>query len=267
MNPLKAHNKTQTLGLLLLIGLLVAGCGTEPETPDPVEVTASETRTILLAGQALSIAAYNGSVKIEGTRDSTVTVTFDKRATALTQAAADSALAQIDIAEGQRDTTRTLRLKSDPNLDTAVDMTVKVPYKTALTLQTESGLIEVAAVTAPISVKVDNGSVAIKGAANNVIVEGGNGNIKVEMAGFREATSIALHNNNGDINLTVPPSASAAVEARTTVGTITLEGLELAEKTEEKSATGSIVKGALGQGTGTIDLRTEHGAIVLKKGQ
>lgn len=258
---------TKSINILILTGLLLAGCGSEPKPPDPVEVTASETRTVALAGQALSIAAYNGTLTVEGVRDSIVTITFDKKATALSQTAADSALGQIDIAEGQRDTTRTIRLKSDPNLTTSVDMMVKVPYKTALTLETESGMIEVASITAPIAVKVENGSVKIKGAANDVKVEGGTGDINVDMAGFREETRVALQNNNGDINLTVPPSVSAAIEAKTTVGTITVEGLQLAEQTEEKSTTGSMLQGILGQGTGTINLRTEHGAIVLKKGQ
>ena len=257
----------KNIRIMLLAVLLLAGCGSEPEPTDPVEVTASETRTIRLASTAFLIAAYNGTLSVEGTRDSTVSVTFDKKATALTQFAADSALAQIEIEEGQRDTTRTLRLKSDPNLDTAVDMTVKVPYKTTLTLETENGMIEVAGVTAPIAVKVNNGSVAINGAANDVTVQGGNGDVTVDMAGFREETRIVLENSNGDINLTVPPSATAVVEAQTTVGAISVEGLELSEQTQEKSTTGSVVKGTLGQGTGIITLRTEHGSIVLNEGQ
>ncbi|HMB89747.1 MAG TPA: DUF4097 family beta strand repeat-containing protein [Rhodothermales bacterium] len=257
----------KSISIIVLAGLLLVGCGSEPETPEPVEVTESETRTLTLPGAALSVAAFNGALTVEGTRDSVVTVTFDKKATALSQAAADSALAQIEITEGQRDTTRTLRLKSDPDLDTAVDMTVKVPYKTALTLETENGMIEVAGVTAPISATVNNGSVEIKGAANDVVVQGGNGDITVDMAGFRAETNVDLRNNNGDINLTVPPSVSAIVEAQTTVGGITIEGVSLEERTEEKSTTGSLVKGRTGQGTGTINLRTEHGAITLEQGQ
>lgn len=267
MNSLPLNRMKKSIGIMWLAVLLLAGCGSEPETPDPIEVTASETRTITLASPAFSIAAYNGTLTIEGTRDSIVTVTFDKRARALSQAVADSALGQIEITEGQRDTTRTLRLQSDPNLDTAVDMAVKVPYKTTLMLETESGMIEVAGVTGPLSAKVNNGSVVIKGAANDVVVQGGNGNITVDMAGFREKTNVSLQNNNGDINLTVPPSTSAMVETQTTVGTVTVEGWDLAERTEEKSTTGSLVKGTIGQATGTITLRTEHGAITLKKGQ
>lgn len=266
MNGSNLNRMRKRLSIILLAGLL-AGCGSEPETPAPIEVTASETRTLTLPSTALSISAYNGVLTIEGTRDSTVSVTFDKRATALSQAAADSAVGQITIDEGQRDTTRTLRLQSDPNLDTAVDITVKVPYQTALTLETENGMIEVAGVTAPITATVNNGSVAINGAANDVIVQGGNGDITVDMAGFREDTNVSLQNNNGDVNLTVPSRVAAMVEAQTTVGAITIEGLDLAERTEEKSTTGSLVKGTVGLGTGTIALRTEHGAITLKKGQ
>ncbi len=255
---------TRKLHVTALACLLLAACGSG--AADETVVAGLEERRIALAGRTLVLDADNGSVTVTGRQDSTATLHFEKRARGADDEEAQRHLEGISIESQERGDTYTLRLRSSHADKTVVDVRVQVPYKTPLRLDVANGGVEIAAMAAPLTVEVGNGSVRIKGAAHHLDVRTGNGDLTVEMAGFRDETAVRLEAGNGSIALGLPASVSAAVEAETQVGAIEVRGLALAERAEEKSATGGRLRGVLGNGSGRIALRTRNGSIVLRGG-
>ena len=89
-------------------------------------------------------------------------------------------------------------------------------------------------------------------------VENHDGRIAIEPAG---AFSIEAKNNKGDIELTLPPNASANVNGRTHNGDIVTEyGLDVSGE-ENKS-----VSGRIGSGQARIDISSSNGDLRIKKG-
>ena len=89
-------------------------------------------------------------------------------------------------------------------------------------------------------------------------VEDRNGTISVEPAG---AYNVEATNNKGDVEITLPPDASATVSGRTHNGDIvTAYGLTVSGD-EDKT-----VSGKIGSGTAHIELSTDNGDLHIKKG-
>jgi DUF4097 and DUF4098 domain-containing protein YvlB len=89
-------------------------------------------------------------------------------------------------------------------------------------------------------------------------VEDRDGRVSVEPAGI---FNVEAKNNKGDIELTLPPSASATVNGRTHNGDIVTEyGLSISGD-EDKA-----VNGKIGSGQARIDLTSSNGDLRIKKG-
>jgi len=89
-------------------------------------------------------------------------------------------------------------------------------------------------------------------------VEDRNGRISIEPAG---SYSVEAKNSKGDVEITLPPNASAIVEGRTHNGDIVTEfGLPVSGE-ENKTVTGKI-----GSGASRIVLATDNGDLRIKKG-
>ena len=252
--------------LCLLAVLFMAACGGAETPPEATEVSTTEELTVPLVDQELLIDGYNGSIAVTGQNDSTATFQVAKQAQGADEEAAQAHLDGITVRHSDGGGTYTMRVLSGVPEQTSVDLKAQVPYRTPLRLDLESGRITVEAVSAPIRAVVDNGTVDVKGAANDVDVEAGNGDVTVNMAGFREDTQVEIEVENGNIELVLPPSASATVEAVAQVGRVETSGLSLKEREEESTASGMRLTGQLGTGSGHIDVRTENGSITLRSG-
>ena len=89
-------------------------------------------------------------------------------------------------------------------------------------------------------------------------VENHDGRIAVEPAGV---FSVEAKNNKGDVELTLPPSASATVNGRTHNGDIVTDyGLDISGE-ENKS-----VSGKIGSGQAKIEISSSNGDLRIKKG-
>lgn len=89
-------------------------------------------------------------------------------------------------------------------------------------------------------------------------VENRDGSVSIEPAG---AYSVEAKNNKGDIELTLPPNASANISGRTHNGDIVTDYQLDISGDENKSLNGKI-----GSGQAKIDLSTSNGDIRIKKG-
>lgn len=92
----------------------------------------------------------------------------------------------------------------------------------------------------------------------DISVESSNGTVSVAPAG---AYNVDAKNNKGDIELTLPPDASATVNGQTHNGDIVTDyGLTISGD-ENKT-----VSGKIGSGTAHIELNTSNGDLHIKKG-
>ena len=79
-----------------------------------------------------------------------------------------------------------------------------------------------------------------------------------------ESVTLNAKSVNGKIDLAVPRSTSAKINADVSVGNFNVSNLALAESKRSRNFTGEHVQGMLGSGTGSIDLAVQNGAIDLK---
>jgi len=90
-------------------------------------------------------------------------------------------------------------------------------------------------------------------------VEDRDGRISVEPAG---AFSVNAKNSKGDVELTLPPKASATVDGHTRNGDVSVSGYPLAVSGEANKA----VTGRIGSGAARIVLSAENGDLSIKQG-
>jgi hypothetical protein len=94
--------------------------------------------------------------------------------------------------------------------------------------------------------------------AGDSYVENRDGRISIEPAGV---FNIEAKNNKGDVELTLPPSASASVNGRTHNGDIVTDYSLNISGEEDKT-----VNGRIGSGQAKIDLSSSNGDLRIKKG-
>ena len=255
--------------LILLAAALGAACGNAAEPPpEEAEVSATVERTAPMAGHRFLLEGFGGAVTIAGRTDSTAALRFTKKARAATEEAAQTLLDGLTITTDSTAEVYTVRLASTAEGDGgSIDVRAEVPYRTPVQVDLDKGPVTIEAVSAPIVVTLGNGPVEIRGAAGNLAIEVTNGDVTASMAGFRAQTQAELVVTNGALTLTVPPVTSAQVEATAEVGTVEIRGLTLKERIDDRTTTGTTVRGVLGSGDGRIALRTQNGAVVLRRAQ
>jgi DUF4097 and DUF4098 domain-containing protein YvlB len=79
-----------------------------------------------------------------------------------------------------------------------------------------------------------------------------------------ESVTLNAKSVNGKIDLAVPRSTSAKINADVSIGNFNVSNLALAESKRSRNFTGEHVQGMLGSGTRSIDLAVQNGAIDLK---
>lgn len=129
-----------------------------------------------------------------------------------------------------------------------------------------NGQLDVAGIEGSFDGKVRNGQIAcdIAPPVNGTVkLENVNGQVtgKVRIA---ESVTLNAKSVNGKIDLAVPRSTSAKVNADVSVGNFNVSNLALAESKRSRNFIGEHVQGMLGSGTGSIDLVVQNGAIDLK---
>jgi hypothetical protein len=162
--------------------------------------------------------------------------------------------------------------------DVGVSFTVEVPVGVGFVARTSNGGITAEGMTADVDARSTNGNIRILGArtvsartTNGSVnvrserlssVATTNGRITAHVDSVDPRAPMSLTTSNGTITLTLPGSASAAVDARTSNGRISSEiPLTIAGTSRRDRLTGRI-----GAGAGEIRLRTTNGGITLQPG-
>jgi DUF4097 and DUF4098 domain-containing protein YvlB len=125
-------------------------------------------------------------------------------------------------------------------------------------LTLDSGDLRVNQAKGPVRVVTHSKDIDLNQIYGDSYVETRNGRIAIEPAG---AYSVEARNNKGDVEVTLPPNASATVNARTHNGEILSDYAIPATEGENKLATFTI-----GSGTSRIVLNANNGDVRIKKG-
>lgn len=144
----------------------------------------------------------------------------------------------------------------------SVDLRIQVPSGTDLDLRTSNGAIRVTGVGGAVSARTTNGALNLDGVRGSVDARSTNGAVTVVLAGGGTGSrSVDLQTTNGSIDLRLPASVGARVQARTTNGRISSDFPLEIEGRRQNQATGM-----LGDGSGNVTLRTTNGSIRLRRG-
>jgi len=206
----------------------------------------------------------NGSISVEGWDGSEVRITA--RVIARN---AGSARAAADLAESVEVRTTAGRVQvAGPRSGLfrrsswSVDLRIQVPTGTDLDLATTNGAIRVAGVGGGVTARSTNGALNLDGARGSVDARTTNGSVTVMVSGGGSGNrSVDLRTTNGSIDVRLPPTVGARVEARTSNGRIMSDfPLEMEGRRQNQAS------GTLGDGSGSVTLRTTNGTIRIQRG-
>jgi len=125
-------------------------------------------------------------------------------------------------------------------------------------LTLDSGDLRVNEAKGPVRVVTHSKDIDLNQIYGDINVETRNGRIAIEPAG---AYSVDAKNNKGDVEVTLPPNASATVSARTHNGDIVTD-YELPISGDQNKS----LNGRIGAGTTRISLDAQNGDVRIKKG-
>jgi len=138
--------------------------------------------------------------------------------------------------------------------------------KKTLNLVTSNGKIEceeihAATPTLDVTLKTDNASVSYAGDATTATLHSSNGEVTFETTEFALAKA-DLQTDNAPITVTMPPTLSATIDAETSNGSVTLDGITDPDGpgSDSDRATRHLV---LNGGKAAITARTSNGSITL----
>jgi DUF4097 and DUF4098 domain-containing protein YvlB len=219
--------------------------------------------TITAAHGDIHLSTINGSVQVHFSTDKgdfsahqiTGDVTADGRCNDLTFSEIKG---KITVSGDLFGTVHMENLTGPVHLHTSVTDMQFVELPGDMTLDPED--LRVTEAKGQVRITTHSKNVDLSQIYGDTYVEDRDGNISIAPAGpFNiQATS---HSGNADLEITLPPNASATVDGRTHNGDIASEYPLNIEGDESKTVTGKI-----GNGTGKIVLSTDVGDVHIKKG-
>lgn len=267
----------QALSTPFVVLLLVVGLGAceQPSTTDvdrteegvlrlgSVEAVDTLTRAVSPSGRPLTIEGVRGTVELQGTDDPTAQLRFVRHGRGKDAETARGVLADLDITESGSETGYTYTLEKNGGAYAAVDVTGAIPRTTALTIDRTTGPVSITGIEGLLTVTHEHGAVSIREAADSVTVEVKNGDVDVQFAALPSAAEVTLRTVNGDVNLSLPPDASAQLSAETSVGAVQTQGLDLTEQHFTPRDAGGQYSAQLGDGAASVELQTKNGSILI----
>lgn len=251
--------------LASLAGCLATGRGeteTATETYDSDDIS------------AVSLAAENGAVTVDGTGNGALEVRGHKAAP--TEGSLESLSLETDrdddhleVETDQEDVS--FLFGPDPKLDleATVPGDIRVDH-----VATENGDIDVHDATGPLEADTANGEIDARGVDGDVVAESTNGAVSVAGAsgdvraettnGSIDITAAAggdltAESTNGTVTVRAPPTLDAELTLSTTNGEVSLKGFGDADATSEDS-----IEVTLGDGSRRIRAETTNGTVTVR---
>jgi DUF4097 and DUF4098 domain-containing protein YvlB len=206
------------------------------------------------------LLAVSGSVEIVGVPGtSSLSISGERRVESNSLADAQENLARLEVQVSELETeivVQTVQPADTGGQNFIVDYTISLPEDLVVNSASVNGSVRVDSVKSAVSVQHVNGPVsadAIEGDTGITVVNGGIDASITLLVGGTAQIDVA----NGDIALEIPQQSSAQFSAIVANGSITVSNLTLTNET----VTPTSHTGTLGNGEGTIALRTVNGNI------
>ena len=146
-------------------------------------------------------------------------------------------------------------------VEVRIDFSMKVPSETNLSLKSVNGEVDVDSIKGECRLRTTNGRIRAKRIEGSVNAHTVNGKITVWLAKVDQKTDMSFKTVNGGIELYLPESARANIEASCVNGGISSD-FPLEVKGEFNSRH---LRGAINGGGGLINLKTVNGGIHIYK--
>ena len=174
--------------------------------------------------------------------------------------------AQQRLGAVQIETSGSIRLRSGDSRDVAVSFRLYVPRESDITLTTVNGGVTVSGVHGTVRIQAQNGGVSLVDVGGDVRARAQNGGLSVRLAGSRwEGRGLDVEAANGGVSLTMPADYSAALDARTQNGGVSVNGLTGVSVERGRYAGGRVV-GTLGRGGPPVRAVTANGGLSITRG-
>ncbi len=233
--------------LFLFSLILFLSCNEDSFMSDQFESESVETQIIALASQNnFRVDDTNGSIIISSS-DTAKNIYYNITKKVKSKVSEDDARAHLEkiiIAASKSDDDVTIKVDHPKNDNRNYEI------KFGILLPDRFNYI----------LNLGNGGVSIKTAAQNVIVNLGNGNTEADI-NLIDTCNVSISIGNGNLNLTLPANTNASVHALVGNGIVNNNGLNFQnQQANEKQLTGE-----LGNGAGKIVLNVGNGSITLLK--
>ncbi len=250
------HTRQIAVGMtVLLLAVGVAGAADNTETFDKTYPLAADGR--------VSVENINGDLHIEVWDRSEVHVV------AVKEAESSEALQALEINVDASTNSISIETKY-PSSDgwgfwkrshghMQVDYTLTIPRGARVSgVDLVNGSMDVTGVEGGLEAETVNGAIRARNVRGLVDVNTVNGTLEIEYGQLERSDRIHLESVNGTIELTLPKSTGADIEAETVNGSIRNDfGVEV----KKGRWVGSSMRGSIGSGGGEISLETVNGAI------
>jgi DUF4097 and DUF4098 domain-containing protein YvlB len=232
----------RTATSILLIALGLATCGDAFHSERKVASAEFSFEQAVANQRRLVLEAINGTITITGVAGpDVVTVEGTREVHAKTVDEAEQGLpeVQVDVEKFEEEiVVRTIQPQDNQRRNFVVNYEISLPWTLAVLVTSANGNIDATHTDGSVSVQLSNGNVGAR--------------VALPPSGFIEIT-IA----NGDTDLFIPVSTSAAFSAAVGNGSIEVSNLEL----QNLVRTNKTAMGVLGEGNGAITLQTGNGRI------
>jgi DUF4097 and DUF4098 domain-containing protein YvlB len=248
--------------MLLAVGLLVApGCIVDLDLDDePKEYVSDPFSFVELADgvSVLNLKSINGVIEVFGDPSATeILIEGERRVGAETRRKAEDHLDDLDV-DVSRDGSRLWIETDQPRFtrgrEYTVDYTIYLPVDLEVFIEHTNGEIYAENLENYLSIDHTNGSIELREMTADLHIDLVNGSIVADTE-LRPDGTVEIETTNGDIDIAIPQTTSAELDAQVTNGRIFLTNLGVSADQNTKVLT------TLGDGDGLIDLRTVNGTI------
>jgi hypothetical protein len=146
------------------------------------------------------------------------------------------------------------------DIDAEVRYTVTVPRTMNVDVTNTNGGIHLTDVSGKLELDTTNGKIEVTRCAGSLDASTTNGSIKAELVRIAQGQPLHFETTNGRIDVSVPASAAADVDAVTTNGSISSDLPVSTTRTSSNS-----LRGTINGGGTSMRLRTTNGGITIRK--
>jgi DUF4097 and DUF4098 domain-containing protein YvlB len=213
--------------------------------------------------------AANGTVHLDNVNGGIDIVAWDKAEVSLEaekKGKTDADLAKVTLEIDSTPTKLTIKTRYAKtawfgSINTSVRYKLMVPAGVNLEkIDSVNSAITVTGVQGSVNLETVNGRITATGLTANARLDSVNGSLSAEFASLEHVSDVNLDSITGSATVTLPPGASARVDADTINGRVSVDQPIKLGKVGRRSITGDI-----GQGGPDIKIETVNGSISIKE--